>query len=68
MSRSAAKHTMSVDDFRDTMSGIYSTTVGQSTLDEAPGAYKSAEEIVEYVSDSVEVLEVVKPVYNFKAA
>ena len=68
MSRAEAKKTLSVDDFRDTMSGIFSTTVGQSTLDEAPGAYKNAEEIVEYVTDSVEVLQVVKPVYNFKAS
>lgn len=68
MSRSAAKKALTVDSFEKSMEGIYSTTVNQSTLDEAPAAYKDSDEIVEYVSDSIDIVEVIKPVYNFKAS
>lgn len=68
MSRAAAKQTLTVEAFRETMEGIYTTSVGSSTLDEAPGAYKDAEGIIENVAESIEILTVVKPVYNFKAS
>ena len=68
MSRKAAKETLKLDDFKNCMNGIYTTCVNDSTIDEAPMAYKSATEIVENVKDTVDIISVVKPVYNFKAA
>ncbi len=68
MSRSAAKETLDMDAYRRSMEGIYTTSVCESTLDEAPMAYKSLEDILDVVTDSVDVLEVLKPIYNFKAA
>lgn len=67
MSRSKAKEQIKLDDFTDSMTGIYSSSVGQSTLDEAPQAYKSIEEIMEAIKDTVDIIKVLKPVYNFKA-
>lgn len=67
LSRSKAKEVLSLEDFKDTMQGIYTTSVVQSTLDEAPKAYKDAEEIKEIITDTVDIDRVVKPVYNFKA-
>lgn len=68
MSRSQAKSELSLEEFKDTMEGIYTTSVGQSTLDEAPMAYKSLEDIVENVQDSVRILKILKPIYNFKSS
>jgi RNA-splicing ligase RtcB len=68
MSRGQAKSELSLEDFRDTMEGIYTTSVGQSTLDEAPMAYKSLEDIVDNVQDSVRILKIIKPIYNFKSS
>lgn len=68
MSRSAAKESISMKDFKDSMKGIYTTSVNKNTLDESPMAYKNANEIVEAVKDTVEVIEVIKPIYNFKAS
>ena len=68
MSRSAAKQSITLTQFRAAMEGIYSTTVGKSTIDEAPFAYKPMEEIVANVGETVEILKVIKPLYNFKAA
>ena len=50
------------------MSGIYTTSVNECTLDEAPMAYKSLEDIIDVVSESVNIVEVMKPVFNFKAS
>ena len=50
------------------MAGIYSTTVCESTLDESPMAYKSLDDIIGAITESVDILDVMKPVYNFKAA
>ncbi len=66
-SRGDAKTKLSLDDFKETMEGIYSTSVKQSTLDEAPDAYKPAQEILDNIGDTVEVLDIIKPIYNFKA-
>ena len=49
------------------MEGIYTTSINKSTLDEAPSAYKSMDEILENIRDTVEVISIIKPVYNFKA-
>lgn len=68
MSRSKAKETLSLDEYRKTMEGIYTTSVNISTIDEAPMAYKSLSDIIGVISQSVEVIEVLKPIYNFKAS
>ena len=67
MSRVKAKENISMQDFKDTMSDVYTTSVCEETLDEAPQAYKSADEIMSLISDTVEIIDVVKPIYNFKA-
>lgn len=66
MSRSKAKESIAMDDFRHSMEGIFTTSVNESTLDESPMAYKSAEEIIELVKDTVDIIEVIKPIYNYK--
>lgn len=66
-SRMAAKELFSVDDFAEAMDGIYTTSVGADTLDECPMAYKSMESIVGNIGDTVDILKIIKPVYNFKA-
>lgn len=68
MSRGEAKRSLSVEDFKDAMSGIYTTTANQSTIDEAPMAYKSAQEIVDAISETVQITDLIHPIYNFKAA
>jgi tRNA-splicing ligase RtcB len=68
MSRSKAKETINLEAFKETMNGIYSTTVGQSTLDEAPMAYKPIDEIMGNIQDTVDIEKVLKPIYNFKSA
>lgn len=67
MSRSAAKQAFTVGEFEKQMEGIYTTSVGRSTLDECPMAYKNMSDIVENIVDTVEILKVIKPIYNFKA-
>lgn len=57
-----------MEDFRDAMEGIYTTCVEKATLDESPMAYKSMEDIVENIGPTAEILQVIKPVYNFKAS
>lgn len=67
MSRSAAKHSFTVSEFKKQMSGIYTTSVNKDTLDECPMAYKSMEDIVGNIGATVEINQVIKPIYNFKA-
>ena len=67
MSRSAAKEAFTVAEFRQSMDGIYTTSVSASTLDECPMAYKSMESILQNIGPTVDVVSVLKPVYNFKA-
>lgn len=67
MSRKQAKSELSVEDYKECMKGIYTTSVNRSTLDEAPMAYKSLEDIIDVIKESVDVIEVLKPIYNFKA-
>ena len=55
------------EEYKKSMEGIYTTSVNESTIDEAPMAYKSLEDIIDVIEDSVDVLEVMKPVFNFKA-
>ena len=67
MSRTTAKETLDVEEYRREMEGIYSTSVNEATLDEAPMAYKSLADIIDVIAESVDVIEVLKPIYNFKA-
>ena len=68
MSRTKAKNTLSMEEYKEAMKDIFTTSVNESTLDEAPMAYKSLEDIIDVISASVDVIEVLKPIYNFKAA
>lgn len=67
MSRSKARENINIEEYRKVMEGIYTTSVNESTLDEAPMAYKSLEDIIEVIRESVEIIEIMKPIYNFKA-
>ena len=68
MSRKTARDTLSLDDYRAAMKGIYTTTATQETIDEAPMAYKRMEDIIDAVREAVDIVEIIRPVYNFKAA
>ncbi|MEG0386114.1 MAG: RtcB family protein [Solibacillus sp.] len=67
-SRTAAMKNLSMDDFKETMSGIWTTSVSEETLDEAPMAYKPMQEIIDQIGETVEIQKHVTPVYNFKAS
>lgn len=67
MSRSKAKEMVPLDEFRQSMEGIYTTSVNQSTIDESPMVYKPIDEIVKNIEDTVEIVKIIKPIYNFKA-
>ena len=67
MSRNKAKETLNMEEYRQQMHDIYSTSVCESTIDESPMAYKSAEEIESLIGDTVDVVKRIKPIYNFKA-
>jgi RNA-splicing ligase RtcB len=67
MSRKQAKELLSMDEFAQTMSGVYSTSVCESTIDEAPMAYKPMQEIIECIEPTVEIIDIIRPIYNFKA-
>ncbi len=67
MSRAEAKQSFTVSEFKKQMTGIYTTSVGADTLDECPMTYKSMENIVNNISPTVEIVSVMKPIYNFKA-
>lgn len=66
MSRNEAKEVVSLDDFKESMQGIYSSTINESTIDESPFAYKKIEDIVDNIGDTVEIVDIIKPIYNFK--
>ena len=68
MSRSKAKEMVSLEEFRQSMDGIYTTSVNVSTLDESPMVYKPIDEIISNIKDTVDILKIIKPIYNFKAA
>ena len=68
MSRTAAKNTLDMAAYEEAMKGIYTTSVNLKTLDEAPMAYKSLEDIIDVIRDSVDIIDIMKPVYNFKAS
>lgn len=68
MKRSVAKDAISLDEYKDTMKGIYTTSVNQSTIDESPMAYKPAQEIIDCIRPTVTIKSVMKPIYNFKSS
>lgn len=67
MSRRQAKKELDLEKFKNSMRGIYSTSIGFQTIDESPMVYKPLEEIEEAIKDTVEIIERIKPIYNFKA-
>lgn len=67
MSRKEAERILSLDDFKTQMSNVYSTSVCLETIDESPMVYKPMQEILEQIGGTVEVLDIIKPIYNFKA-
>ncbi|MCR4778801.1 MAG: RtcB family protein [Lachnospiraceae bacterium] len=67
MSRKEALRKLTMEEYHESMKGIYTTSVCSGTLDEAPMAYKSIEDIIGVITDTVDIIEVLKPVYNFKA-
>ena len=68
MSRKKARESLDLKEYEETMKGIYTTSVSAQTIDEAPMAYKSLEDIIDVIRESVDVIDVMKPVYNFKAS
>lgn len=67
MSRSQAKQSFTVSEFKKQMNGIYTTSVSSQTLDECPMAYKSMDAILDNIGDTAEIADIIKPIYNFKA-
>lgn len=68
MSRSEAKESLSIDEFKKSMGGIYTTCVDTATIDESPMAYKPMDEIVRNIGSTAEIVKTITPIYNFKAA
>lgn len=67
MSRSEAKASFTVSEFKKQMAGIYTTSVSSGTLDECPMAYKPMDAIIGCIGDTVEINDIIRPIYNFKA-
>ncbi len=68
MSRTAAKNNISMEEYEEAMKGVFTSSVCEATLDEAPMAYKSLYDIIDVIKESVDIVDVMKPIYNFKAA
>lgn len=68
MSRSQAMESIGIDEYRAAMQGIYTSSVNEKTIDEAPMAYKSKEDIIEMIGGCVDIVDIMKPVFNFKAS
>lgn len=68
MSRGKAKESIDIEEYKASMNGIYTTSVNESTIDEAPMAYKSLADIIEVIRDSVDIIDIMRPIYNFKAS
>ena len=67
MSRSKAKESILLEEYQKAMDGIFTTSVNKSTIDESPMAYKTMDEIIGNIKDTVEIVDIIKPIYNFKA-
>lgn len=66
-SRGVAKEKFNIEEFKNSMKGIYSTSVNESTLDESPMAYKNADEIIKNIDSTADIVKIIKPLYNYKA-
>ncbi|OOM60257.1 RNA-splicing ligase RtcB [Clostridium beijerinckii] len=67
MSRTKAKEKVNLEEFKASMEGVFTTSVTEATIDEAPMVYKPKEEILQNISETVDIIEIIKPIYNFKA-
>lgn len=67
LSRSQAKEQLDIEEYKKTMEGIYSTSINEFTIDEAPMAYKSLDDIIDVIRESVDIIEILKSIYNFKS-
>lgn len=67
MSRMKARETVNLDEFKESMKDVYSTSVVEETIDEAPFVYKPMQEIIDNIQDTIEIERIIKPIYNFKA-
>lgn len=67
MSRRKARETVSMDEYKAAMDGIFTTSIDETTIDESPMVYKPMDEIIENIKDTVDILQTIKPIYNFKA-
>lgn len=68
ISRAKAKESISMEEFESSMKGIYTTSINEFTLDESPMAYKPMEDIIKHIKDTVDIVDIIKPIYNFKAS
>ena len=68
MSRAQARKELSMEEYRHEMEGIYSSSINEHTIDESPMAYKPMQEIIDNIQDSVEIVKIIKPIYNFKSS
>ena len=67
ISRMKAKATFSLDEYKESMKDIYTTSVNENTIDEAPFVYKPMQEIIDNIGDTIDIIKIIKPIYNFKA-
>lgn len=67
MSRSEAKSKLNINEFENSMKDIWTTSVCEETIDEAPMAYKSIDDILKFIGHTVEIIDVIKPIYNYKS-
>ena len=67
MSRSKAKESLSLEEFKNVMKDVWTTSINEETLDEAPMAYKSIDDILKHIDPTVEIIDVIRPIYNYKA-
>lgn len=67
MSRSQAKELIAIEEFKNSMKDVYTTSVCEATIDEAPMAYKPKEDIINNITDTVEIIDIITPIYNYKA-
>lgn len=67
MSRKKAKESLSLEEFQNTMTEVWTTSVVESTIDEAPMVYKPMDEIIENTKETIDIKHIIKPLYNFKA-
>lgn len=68
MSRTKARHTFTLDEYREVMKDVFTTSVSEATIDELPMAYKDKNDILSVISETVDIIDIIKPVYNFKAS